>query len=594
MSQSDIPVGNLIEKVFQWNDEMWRSFEAKSFLESPVGKALAHVNAQDLSKFYEHAAQNPGKMLELQMQWWENQLTICQNTLFKSLGHDTAPVIESHPGDKRFHHESWSDSAVHDFIRQSYLLFARHQVETVQSVEGLPKDIRQRLEFFFRQSVSAMAPSNFISTNPELLKLTLESKGENLVKGLQQFEEDLSRSAELLKIRMTSHNAFEIGKDIAHTPGKVVFRNDLIELIQYQPMTDTVLKTPTLIVPPFINKYYILDLRDKNSMVRWQVEQGHTVFLISWRNPDATMAQTGFEDYVRSGVLEALDAIEQITGEREVNGVGYCIGGTLLATTMAYFAARRMKPRFKTGTFFTTLLDFEHPGDLGVFLHDPLLTAQEAAINEKGYMDGRQLAVTFSLLRENSLYWNYYVDNYLRGNSPIDFDILYWNSDSTNIAANCANFLLRELYFNNKLKDPRGIKVGNNYIDLSKIEVPTYFLSTQDDHIALWEATFQGSQLLGGETTFVLGESGHVAGVVNHPSRNKYGFWTNADNSGTAEEWLNSASRTDGSWWPHWHQWVTRQSGGDEERIPARQPGSESHPPLEEAPGQYVKHVLPL
>ena len=378
------------------------------------------------------------------------------------------------------------------------------------------------------------------------MKLTLEQNGENLVSGLEQLREDVESSADILKIRMTNNNAFRIGEDVANTKGEVVFKNDLFELIQYRPVTKRVNSTPLMIVPPFINKYYILDLREKNSMVRWLLEQGHAVFMISWRNPSEAQRHTEFGDYVTDGVVKAVAAIEEITGQSQVNAAGYCIGGTVLASTVAYYAAKRMKKRIKSATFFTTLLDFSQPGEVGAYINDTIINAIEAQNNSKGYMDGRSLSVTFSLLRENSLYWNYYIDNYLKGNSPVDFDLLYWNSDSTNVAAETHNFLLKELYMNNKLVKQKGVKIGGVWIDLKKVTIPSYFVSTKEDHIALWQGTYRGALQVGGNKTFVLGESGHIAGIVNHPDKNKYGFWTNDSLDESASDWLSGASHTEG------------------------------------------------
>lgn len=495
-------------------------------------------------------------------------------------------------GDRRFNDPAWQEEAWFNFIKQSYLLYSSTFLQSINAMEGLDVKSRERLHFFSRQMLNALSPSNFVMTNPELLKLTMEKNGENLLKGIQQLQEDVDASADILKIRMTNNNAFRVGDDIATTAGKVVYKNELFELIQYTPKTEKVLSTPLLVVPPFINKYYILDLRQKNSMVNWLLEQGHSVFLMSWRNPGPAQKDVEFEDYVTKGVVEAVSVLEDITKQPQINAIGYCIGGTVLAMTLAYYSAKRMKQRIKSATFFTTLLDFSQPGEVGAYINDPVIRAIETQNNAKGYMDGRSLSVTFSLLRENSLYWNYYIDNYLKGNSPVDFDLLYWNSDSTNVAAKAHNFLLRELYLNNKLVDKRGVKVGGVYVDLSKIRVPTYFISTREDHIALWQGTYRGALCLGGNKTFVLGESGHIAGIVNHPDKNKYGFWLNSNLPEAAEDWLNEAERTEGSWWPHWHQWLSAFSNKD--MVEPLVTGSDNYPALADAPGEYVRQVLPL
>ncbi|KYN89461.1 poly(3-hydroxyalkanoate) synthetase [Vibrio cidicii] len=572
------------------NQKWWQDFEAsKAAVNSPLNKAMQEVNFEDAARFVEKAANQPAALLKLQTQWWEQQLQIWQNV---ALSGNTQSVIDAEQGDKRFSNEAWQAEAMYSFIKQSYLLFSKTYMDTIDAIEGLDEKTKERISFFSRQAINALSPSNFIATNPELLKLTIEKNGENLLTGLELLKEDVAASADILKIRMTNNNAFRLGADIATTPGDVVYQNELFELIQYRPMTEQVNATPLLIVPPFINKYYILDLTAKNSMVRWLLEQGHSVFMISWRNPGPAQANVEFGDYVTEGVVKAVTAIEEITGQEEINAAGYCIGGTVLACTVGYYAAKRMKKRIKSATFFTTLLDFSQPGEVGAYINDTIISAIEAQNTAKGYMDGRSLSVTFSLLRENSLYWNYYVDNYLKGSSPVDFDLLYWNSDSTNVAATTHNFMLRELYLNNKLVEERGVKVGGVWIDLNKIRIPSYFISTKEDHIALWQGTYRGALNMGGNKTFVLGESGHIAGIVNHPAKNKYGYWLNDNLDESAEEWLSNAQRKDGSWWTHWDQWLL-QYNPQEKVAPYRQ-GSELNPILKEAPGEYVKQVLPI
>jgi polyhydroxyalkanoate synthase len=437
-----------------------------------------------------------------------------------------------------------------------------------------------------------MSPSNFIMSNPELLKLTLEKNGENLVRGLNQLRQDIETSADVLRISMTDNEAFQVGEQIATTSGDVVFKNELFELIQYHPQTEQINTTPILIVPPFINKYYILDLREKNSMIRWLLEQGHCVFTISWRNPGKEQVNVGFEDYVLNGVVKAVSIIEEITGQEQVHAAGYCIGGTVLACSVAYYAAKRMKPRIKSASYFTTLLDFSQPGEVGNYISEPLINAIEIQNNAKGYMDGRTVSVIFSLLRENSLYWNYFIENYLKGKCPVNFDILFWNGDSTNVTAKCHDFLLRELYLNNKLMDPRGIKIGGVYMDLKKIMVPSYFISTSEDHIALWQGTYTGALKLAGKTTFVLGGSGHIAGIINPPTRNKYEYWVNDKLCDTPEEWLEGSQNHKGSWWPHWENWLN--SSEEAEKTAPYPQGSAAHQIIGPAPGVYVKQRLPI
>ncbi|HAS8381145.1 TPA: class I poly(R)-hydroxyalkanoic acid synthase [Vibrio vulnificus] len=577
-------------KLQETNQQWWQDFEVgKAAVNSPLNKAMQEVNFEDTAKFFEKAANQPQAILQLQTQWWEQQLQIWQNV---ALSGNTQSIIEADKGDKRFSNEAWQSEAMYSFIKQSYLLFSKTYMDTIDAIEGLDEKTKERISFFSRQAINALSPSNFIATNPELLKLTIEKNGENLLAGMELLREDVESSADILKIRMTSNNAFRIGEDIATTAGDIVFQNDLFELIQYRPLTEQVNATPLLIVPPFINKYYILDLKAKNSMVRWLLEQGHSVFMMSWKNPGKAQANVEFGDYVTEGVVKAVTAIEEITGQEQINAAGYCIGGTVLACTVGYYAAKRMKKRIKSATFFTTLLDFSQPGEVGAYINDTIISAIELQNNAKGYMDGRSLSVTFSLLRENSLYWNYYVDNYLKGSSPVDFDLLYWNSDSTNVAAATHNFMLRELYLNNKLVQDKGVKIGGVWIDLDKIRIPSYFISTKEDHIALWQGTYRGALNMGGNKTFVLGESGHIAGIVNPPAKNKYGFWVNDNLDESADEWFSNAQHKEGSWWTHWDQWLA-QFNPDEKVLPYRQ-GSEANPVIDIAPGQYVKQVLPI
>ncbi|PML48305.1 class I poly(R)-hydroxyalkanoic acid synthase [Vibrio lentus] len=577
-------------KLQQTNQQWWENFEQnKEAAQSPLNKAMQELNFDDASKIFEQAANQPAVLLQLQSQWWEQQLQIWQNA---ALMGNTESVITEDRGDKRFIDDAWKNDPFYSFIKQSYLLFSKSYIDTINSIEGIDEKTKERVAFFSRQAINAMSPSNFIATNPELMKLTLERNGENLLDGLEQLQADVEASADILKIRMTNNNAFRLGVDVANTEGDVVFQNDLFELIQYHPKTPQVNATPLLIVPPFINKYYILDLREKNSMVRWLLEQGHSVFMMSWRNPGEAQKDQEFGDYVTEGVVKAVTAIEDITGKEQINAAGYCIGGTVLASTVAYYAAKRMKKRIKTATFFTTLLDFSQPGEVGAYINETIIDAIEKQNNAKGYMDGRSLSVTFSLLRENSLYWNYYIDNYLKGSSPMEFDLLYWNSDSTNVAAKCHNFLLRELYLENKLVQDKGVKIGGVWIDLNKIKIPSYFISAKEDHIALWQGTYRGALNTGGNKTFVLGESGHIAGIVNHPEKKKYGYWLNDNLDDSADEWLNNASHNEGSWWTHWDQWL--QGFEADEKIEPFNQGSELHPVIGKAPGNYVKQVLPI
>ena len=433
-----------------------------------------------------------------------------------------------------------------------------------------------------------MSPSNFLLTNPEVLRKTAETGGENLIKGLNNLLSDLERGKGSLHIKMTDMDAFKLGENIGVSKGKVIYQNPVMQLIQYDPATETVLKRPLLIGPPWINKFYILDLRPRNSFVRWAVSQGHTVFMISWVNPDETLSELEFEDYMRMGYLDALDAIERATGEREVNAIGYCLGGTLLASTLAYMAAKG-DDRIKSATFFVTMMDFQEAGELGVFIDEEQLSALEEKMNKRGYLEGSEMATTFNMLRANDLIWSFVVNNYLLGNEPFPFDLLYWNSDSTRMPAKMHSFYLRKMYQENKLAEPGAIELEGTPIDLGKVSIPTYFLSTREDHIAPWKSTYRGTQLLGGQKRFVLAASGHIAGVVNAPDSGKYSHWINPDLPADPEQWFHGATEIAGSWWPDWQRWATAM---EKTQVPARVPGDGKLKPIEEAPGSYVKVKL--
>jgi polyhydroxyalkanoate synthase len=384
---------------------------------------------------------------------------------------------------------------------------------------------------------------------------------------------------------MTDETKFRVGENIAVTPGKVVYQNDLMQLIQYTPTTETVLKRPLLVMPPWINKYYILDLRPKNSFVRWAVEQGHTVFVCSWVNPDEALADKGFDDYMREGPYAALDAIEKATGEKAVNAIGYCLGGTLLSATLAHMAAKR-DTRIKSATFFTTMTDFEEAGELGVFIDEEQLHALEEKMGRRGFLEGSEMATTFNMLRANDLIWSFVVSNYLMGQEPFPFDLLYWNGDSTRMPARMHSFYLRRMYQQNDLIKPGGIELLGVKLDLRKVKLPTYMLSTREDHIAPWKSTYRATQVFGGPTRFVLAASGHIAGVVNPPEAGKYSHWTNEELPPEPNDWFAGATELAGSWWPDWHRWV---SGLDKAQVPARVPGEGGLPAIEDAPGSYVK-----
>ncbi len=574
-----------ILQFFSVHDDIWKKLQEFYYGQSPINEALAQLNKEDMSLFFEALSKNPARMMEMQWSWWQGQIQIYQNVLMRSVAKDVAPFIQPESGDRRFNSPLWQEHPNFDLLSQSYLLFSQLVQNMVDVVEGVPDKVRYRIHFFTHQMINALSPSNFLWTNPEVIQQTVAEQGENLVRGMQVFHDDVMNSGKYLSIRMVNSDSFSLGKDLAYTPGAVVFENDIFQLLQYEATTENVYQTPILVVPPFINKYYVLDLREQNSLVNWLRQQGHTVFLMSWRNPNAEQKELTFADLITQGSVEALRVIEEITGEKEANCIGYCIGGTLLAATQAYYVAKRLKNHVKSATYMATIIDFENPGSLGVFINEPVVSGLENLNNQLGYFDGRQLAVTFSLLRENTLYWNYYIDNYLKGKEPSDFDILYWNSDGTNIPAKIHNFLLRNLYLNNELISPNAVKVNGVGLNLSRVKTPSFFIATQEDHIALWDTCFRGADYLGGESTLVLGESGHVAGIVNPPSRNKYGCYTNAAKFENTKQWLDGAEYHPESWWLRWQAWVTPYTG---EQVPARNLGNAQYPSIEAAPGRYV------
>jgi polyhydroxyalkanoate synthase len=528
---------------------------------------------------------DPAALMRAQIGFWQDTMTLWQNTTRRIMGFD-APQTTDAPGtDRRFKDNAWKDIEVFDFIKQSYLLSARYIQETVGQVEGLEPKTAQKVDFYTRQFIDAMSPSNFVMTNPEVLRKTAETGGENLLKGLSNLLGDLERGKGQLKIKMTDTDAFSVGGNIGVSPGKVVFQNNLMQLIQYNSSTDKVLKRPLLIGPPWINKFYILDLRPRNSFVRWATSQGHTVFVISWVNPDEKLAEKNFEDYMHEGYLAALDAIEAATGEKEVNAIGYCLGGTLLAATLSYMAEKG-DDRIKTATFFVTMMDFAEAGELGVFIDEEQLRSLEEKMNKRGYLEGSEMATTFNMLRANDLIWSFVVNNYLLGNDPFPFDLLYWNADSTRMPAKMHSFYLRNMYQANLLKDPGGIVLSGVKIDLGKVKTPAYFLSTREDHIAPWKSTYSGTQLLGGKKRFVLAASGHIAGVVNPPEGGKYNHWINEALPPDPAAWLAGATELAGSWWPDWQRWILSH---DKAQVAARTPGDGKLPALEDAPGSFVK-----
>jgi polyhydroxyalkanoate synthase len=530
---------------------------------------------------------DPNKLLQAQMDLWQQYMQLWQVTAQRMMGQKVEPVAEPAKGDRRFSDPAWKDEVVFDYLKQSYLLTARWLQGTVKEVQGVDNKTAQKVEFYTRQFIDAMSPSNFALTNPQVLKATVESKGENLVRGLQNLLTDIERGKGKLAIRQTDMKAFKVGENVATSPGKVVFQNELIQLIQYAASTEEVYAMPLLIVPPWINKFYILDLKPQNSFIKWATDQGYTVFVISWVNPDEKLAQLSFGDYMKLGPLAALDAIEQATGEKKVSAIGYCIGGTLMAATLSYMAARGDE-RIAACTFFTAQVDFTEPGELGVFIDEDQLEGVEQVMSKKGYLDGNEMSTTFNLLRANDLIWSFVVNNYLMGKDPFPFDLLFWNADATRMPAAMHIYYLRNMYQKNLLAQPGGLVIDNVPIDLRKITIPTYIQSGKDDHIAPVKSVYKATQIFSGPVRFMMAGSGHIAGVVNPPAAKKYQHWLNetGSNPPTLDEWKAGATEYPGSWWNDWDKWLSEKSGA---KVPARVPGQGGLPAIEDAPGSYVK-----
>jgi polyhydroxyalkanoate synthase len=498
---------------------------------------------------------------------------------------EVPPAIAPSPRDKRFSDPEWKSNQFFDFVMQLYLLTTQWAQELVRNAEGLDPHTRKKAEFYVQQITNALAPSNFVFTNPEVLRETLASSGDNLVRGMKMLAEDIEAGRGSLRIRQSDPSNLVVGVNMATTPGKVIFQNELMQLIQYQPATENVLRTPLLIVPPWINKFYILDLRPEKSFIKWCVDQGVTVFVISWVNPDKSLGAKTFDDYMKDGPLAAMDAIEKATGEMKVHTMGYCVGGTLLASTLAWLAEKR-RVRVTSATFLAAQVDFTHAGDLLVFVDEDQISALERDMQECGVLEGSKMAMAFNMLRSNDLIWSYVVSNYLKGQPPSSFDLLHWNSDATRMPAANHSYYLRNCYLENRLSTGSMV-LDNTLLDLSKVKVPIYNLATREDHIAPADSVLYGSQFFGGPVKYVLSGSGHIAGVVNPPSSGKYQFWTN-DNikDATLQDWLKGAQEHNGSWWPDWRQWL---GSIDAEEVPARAVGTEALPPIEDAPGSYVR-----
>ncbi len=535
-----------------------------------------------MSKVTEYWISDPRRTFEAQTQLMTSFFGIWMNSMQKMQGASPAmePVARV---DKRFADEDWQKNPFFEFLKQVYFVTADWAEKLVAETEGLDEHTKHKAGFYVKQITAALSPTNFVVTNPQVYRETIATSGENLVRGMKMLTEDIIAGRGELRLRQTDMTKFAVGRDMALTPGKVIAQNEICQIIQYEPSTETVLKRPLLICPPWINKFYILDLNPQKSFIKWCVDQGHTVFVISWVNPDGRHALKDWTAYAREGVDFALETVEKATGEKEVNAIGYCVGGTLLAATLALHAKEKNK-RIKTATLFTTQVDFTHAGDLKVFVDEEQLQALEAHMQELGYLDGSRMSTAFNMLRASELIWPYFVNNYLKGQEPLPFDLLFWNADSTRMAAANHAFYLRNCYLGNALTKDEMVLDGKT-VSLKDVKIPIYNLATREDHIAPAKSVFLGSQFFGGKVQFVVTGSGHIAGVVNPPDKHKYQFWTGGPAKGDYDTWLAKAKETAGSWWPHWHAWIETQAG---DRVAARKPGGAALNAIEEAPGSYV------
>jgi polyhydroxyalkanoate synthase len=562
-----------------------------AYLKPRESGAMQDQTAEDLAQVVKtfHAVANywlaePSRAAELQSRLGKAYLDLWGNAARRLAGEAAPPAIETSPRDKRFKDPEWNSNQFFDFLKQAYLLTTKCAYELVQEAQGVDEHTRRKAEFYVQQITNALAPSNFVFTNPEVLRETMASNADNLARGMQMFAEDIEAGRGTLRIRQSAAN-LEVGRDMAVTPGKVIYQNELMQLIQYAPTTETVLRTPLLIVPPWINKYYILDLGPEKSYIKWCVDQGITVFVISWVNPDRTLGEKTFADYMKQGPLAAMDVIERVTGEMKVHTAGYCVGGTLLASTLAWLAEKR-RVRATSATFFAAQVDFTHAGDLLVFVDEEQISTLEREMRQSGVLEGSKMANAFNMLRSNDLIWSYVVNNYLKGRQPAAFDLLHWNSDATRMPAANHSYYLRNCYLENRLS--RGTMVlDNTQLDLSKVKVPVYNLATREDHIAPAESVLFGSKFFGGPVKYVLSGSGHIAGVVNPPALKKYQYWTNDNvDAENLAEWMKGAEEHKGSWWPDWREWL---GSLDAEEVPARRIEGGPLPPIEDAPGSYVR-----
>ena len=537
-----------------------------------------------LAKVGEYWMSAPERAVEAQTRLFSAYMDIWSNSIRRMGDPSLDEIAEPERGDRRFADEDWKNNAFFSFLKQTYLVTSKWAVDLVENAETLDDHTRHKAGFYVRQLANAASPSNFMVSNPEIFKETIASNGANLVAGMKMLAEDIEAGKGELKLRQADYTKFKLGENIALTPGKVIARSPLVEVIQYEPATEEVLKRPLLICPPWINKFYILDLNPDKSFVKWATEQGHTVFVMSWVNPHENHAKMDWDDYIDQGISFALDAVEKATGEKQVNAIGYCVGGTLLAAALALFA-REGDDRIATATLFTTQVDFVNAGDLKVFVDEDQLESLERQMKRDGYLDGSRMATAFNLLRSGDLIWPYVVNNYMKGKEPLPFDLLYWNADSTRMAAANHIFYLRNCYFENNLAHAK-LKLRGSPVSLADVKIPVFNLAAKEDHIAPALSVFEGSKCFGGPVTYVMGGSGHIAGVINPPAKKKYQFWSGPKPAGEFSKWIEKAKVTEGSWWPHWQAWIEKN---DNERVPARNKLGGKLKPLDDAPGTYVR-----
>jgi polyhydroxyalkanoate synthase len=526
---------------------------------------------------------DPEKLINSQMQLWSGLTDIWLNAAHRSMGLE--PVTQTTGiKDRRFKDVAWEENVAFDYIKETYLLVSNWAQNLSEDADGMSKKDKKKVQFVTRQFASAISPSNFLLTNPEVMKKTIETGGNNLLDGLKNLLNDMERGHGELKVSMTDQDAFKVGENIANTPGKVIYRNYLFELIHYTPTTEKNYKTPILFVPPWINKFYVFDLKPENSYIKWVLDQGYSLFVISWVNPGPQEAQTAFTDYMKDGVLVALDQVLKVTGEKKANALGFCIGGILLTTTLAYMAAVGDK-RINSATLLASMVDMTDVGEMSVFFDDDQLLTLGEKVEQLGYLEGKEMAAMFNMMRENDLVWSFVVNNYLMGKDPVPFDLLYWNADSTRMPARMIVEYLTGFYRDNAFMDPGRISFEGHDIDVRKIKTPTYMLATKEDHIAPWRACYAGVTSFSGPKKFVLGASGHIAGIVNPPVKKKYCHWVNKSQKAfkTPDEWFQGAEKFEGSWWTDWEQWIKKKSGP---KVPARQP--KQNKKLANAPGDYV------